>query len=825
MTDKNKMRDDKYILLGMGDERSKHVAEVLGNKTCKKILDFLSERNEASEKDISDGLGIPLNTTEYNLNKLKKSGLVVSSKNFFWSRKGKKIPMYKLAKKHIIISPSKKPNLNALKAILPILVIAIAAILIIAFLTFPIEPGNTEVTETKLKHFNSMEELKTFVEENTESGSFFGSWGTNLVRATADFAIEESMGSAKTISAPQTTGSLASSEGGATDYSTTNVQVEGVDEADIVKNDGKHIYVVSGNKVIIVDAYPPENMKVLSEINLTENPSQIFINDDKLIIFSSGYRHLKYNGGKYSNIVYVYDVSDREKPTLDKEFEVEGNYVNSRMIGDYVYVISNKYISVDNPEPPVYRIDEVETKIAAEDVYYWDYPDTNYVFTTIMSINTENGDYNSKVYLTGYSGTIYVSQNNIYLTRNKYLRYGSKFQMMIEEVYSKVLPTSEFDKIQEIMNSDMKEYIKLREVGEVVEDYANSLEGEEQAEFSKQLMEELENFQIKISKEEEKTMVYKININKNQINYEGVGEVPGRVLNQFSMDEYEGNFRIATTTGNTWRDTSLNHLYVLDEDLTIIGSVEDLAKGERIYSARFLGDRAYLVTYKQVDPFYVVDLSNPESPEVLGYLKIPGYSSYLHPYDENHIIGLGMEDNKLKLSLFDVTNVEKPTEIGKYTVGGYYSSSNALYDHKAFLFNKEKQLLVIPVNYNQRGELITNQYNYKYYEYKYWQGAFVFHIDLQGFDLIGKINHSDNESEEVYYYGPTAVQRSLYMDDTLYTISQAKIKANNLNTIQEINQVELGYEYYHPRVYAVGGIAETTADTAVEDVEIAEAVA
>jgi len=262
--------DDKYILLGMGDERSKHVAEVLGNKTCKKILDFLSETNEASEKDISDGLGIPLNTVEYNLNKLKKSGLVISSKNFFWSRKGKKIPMYKLAKKHIIISPSKKPSLTALKAILPILLIAIAALVIIAFLMIP---GEHPIDDTKLKQFSSLEELQGFVKDNAETadayGGVFGWSRGGMMVETADFAMDGVPASAETAK--------SGAGGGAEDYSTTNIQVEGVDEADIVKNDGKYIYVVSGSKVVIVDAYPAENMEILSEIEVNGSVSQIFL--------------------------------------------------------------------------------------------------------------------------------------------------------------------------------------------------------------------------------------------------------------------------------------------------------------------------------------------------------------------------------------------------------------------------------------------------------------------------------------------------------------------------------------------------------------------
>jgi len=809
MVENNKMTDDKYILLGLNDERSKDVADVLGNKTCRKILDFLSETNEASEKDISDALGIPLNTAEYNLNKLKKSGLIVSSKNFFWSKKGKKIPMYKLAKKHIIISPSKKPNLTALKAILPILLLIVAVLFLILLIPqFGKEPG-TGVDEG-LKQFTSMTELKEFIQENAESGEYFGYNGIRMVEGTV------SMDSAKSEAAPQ----AASNEeaGGASDYSTTNIQVEGVDEADIVKNDGKYIYAVTGSKITIVNAYPAENMKIASEINLTNNVGEIFINDDKLIVFSSGYISYEKSGTieryapeyeKYASLVYVYDVSDRENPELEDEYEIEGSYVNSRMIGDYVYVISNKYINTNNPEPPVYRINGIEETVAVEDVYYWDYPDTGYVFTSILSINVEEGDYNSEVYLTGYSGAIYVSQDNIYLTRNKYIRYEDKFKRQVEEVYYKVLPESEIDKIKDIMASDVSNRIKIREVSEVVEDYSASLTGNDLEDFSKKLMDALEDFQIEISKEEEKTIISKISINKDEINYEGVGEVPGRVLNQFSMDEYNGYFRIATTTGNTWGGTSLNHLYVLNEELEVVGKVEDLARGEQIYSARFMGERAYMVTFRQVDPFYVIDISDPENPEVLGYLKIPGYSSYLHPYDENHVIGIGKEDNRLKISLFDVTNVKSPTEVGKYTVGGDYSDSTALYEHKAFLFNKEKELLVVPVSYSERGEYVRNQWG-GYYEYKYWQGAFVFKVNLEGFDLLGKIEHLDNESQEVYYYSPSAVLRSLYMDDVLYTISYAKIKANNLETLDEISEVEIGYEYYYP-LYG-RGIAEPAVD-------------
>ena len=325
-------------------------------------------------------------------------------------------------------------------------------------------------------------------------------------------------------------------------------------------------------------------------------------------------------------------------------------------------------------------------------------------------------------------------------------------------------------------------------------------------------MKELQDFEFKIQKTYEKTVTHKINIDKENIKYIGSGEVPGHVLNQFSMDEYKGNLRIATTTGDTWQGSSLNHLYILDEDLEIVGSVEDLAQGERIYSARFLGERAYIVTFKKVDPLFVIDVSNPKEPEVLGYLKITGYSDYLHPYDENHIIGMGKETRGgdehfswyqgIKISLFDVSDVENPVEEAKIEIGDRGTDSEALYEHKAFLFDKSKNLLVIPI---MLAEINESQYLEQYGEipdYAYgdvvWQGAYVLNIDEDEISLRGKITHDDNQTEENrrwYYYGSKySVRRSLYMDDYLYTISNGKIKANDLQTIDEISSVDLGYK-------------------------------
>lgn len=773
-------KDDKFIMMNLDDKRSKKVAEAIGNPTCKKILDYLTYNSDKSEEDIAKALDMKINTLEYNLKKLLEAGLVEKAKNFFWSKKGKKIPLYKLAKKHIVISPkSTRPNLTPLKALIPA-IISIAVVAILIALLMP--SSDVDITQDDvIKKFNSMNELKDFLKESQKDMEFYSAagFGTDIARAQAETV---------TAGITTTAGAEVFAEQKAADYSETNIQVTGVDEPDIVKNDGKYIYVLTQNKVIIVDAYPARHMEILSQINIS-NAINIFVNEDKLIVFSNNYK----NGNKA--LVSIYDISDRENPELEKEISVDGYYVNARMIDNYVYLIANQNVRFNNPVLPEIVANGVTTKTDVREISYIPYYDTSYTFTNILAINLNNYNFESETYLTGSSNVIYVSQDNIYLTYTKRITPQDYFEEMINDVIKPLLPGSLRDEVDDIIDSDDSFYKKSEQIGKIVQEYSESLRGSEKAEFDKELAQEMQEFGIKLAKKTEKTIIHKININELDIEYINNGNVPGRVLNQFSMDEYKGNFRIATTTGN-WRDTSLNHLYVLDENLEIIGSVEDLAKGERIYSVRFLEDRAYVVTFRQVDPLFVIDLSDPENPEVLGQLKVTGFSSYLHPYDENHIIGIGKEATEqgrvtgVKIALFDVSDVSDPIQKAKYEVQGRWSDSNALYDHKAFLFNKERELLVLPMSYSEEWTSTQGQI-----KYEHWQGAFVFKINEDEISLRGKIDHKPFNDEQGYYYGPYAVQRSLYMDNTLYTISRTMIKANNLasSDLDEINDLDLPY--------------------------------
>jgi len=253
----------------------------------------------------------------------------------------------------------------------------------------------------------------------------------------------------------------------------------------------------------------------------------------------------------------------------------------------------------------------------------------------------------------------------------------------------------------------------------------------------------------------------------------------------------------------------MNNVYVLDMNLSLVGKLENLAEGERIYSVRFMGDKGYIVTFRQVDPFFIIDLSNRAEPKVAGELKIPGYSSYLHPFDENHVIGLGKENNTVKLSFFDVTNVNAPTEIAKYIVEGDWTDSEALQEPKAFLFDRQKELLVIPISITQYGVISPNivvdsKGNEYYMQGGFFQGAYVFKLTLAGgFELRGNVTHQNitvmqyvidqNQNEYMAYVidSNLYVNRALYIGNTLYTVSNSKVQLNNLDTLALIAEVNL----------------------------------
>jgi len=575
-----------------------------------------------------------------------------------------------------------------------------------------------------LLKFSSYEELKTFLNRSmTSSPYYYVDFSTNPL-----------------VSTPFTT--FSAKEGGV-EYSQTNIQVEGVDEADIVKSDGQYLYLASHGEILIVKAYPPETAKVVSRIRMNGTILGIFVNGNKLVVFASEFLNLV---GEPSFVGYgwlqasikVYNIEDRENPDIARSVTVNGTYFNSRMIGNYAYILLNSpaYLRDKEVYLPSLTVNGMVKKTEASSIYYSNVSDYYYSFTTVVAINIldDEEDIVQETFLFGSTSSIYVSLGNIYAAVPKYGENGM-----------------------------------------------------------------------------EKTEIHRIEVKDGKIIYKASGEVPGRVLNQFSMDEYNGYFRIATTTGHVSRilsqATSMNHVYTLNMSLSIVGRLENLAPGEKIYSARFIGERCYLVTFKKVDPLFVISLEDPEMPEVLGQLKIPGYSDYLHPYDENHLIGIGKwtveaEEGDfawyqgVKISLFDVSDLEHPMEIDSFIIGDRGTDSPVLSDHKALLFDKVRNLLAMPVLVAEIDEAkYPNGVPSNAYGDYVWQGLYVFDITESNITLRGGITHVENGAEFLksgyYFYSEYSVQRALYIDNVLYTISNKMIKMNNLATLQEINEIEL----------------------------------
>ena len=553
------------------------------------------------------------------------------------------------------------------------------------------------------------------------------------VEKEENFIIEESV-SADSVVTNSATGSKE-------EFSKTNVQVEGVDEADIVKTDGNFIYYLTNSELTITDV---NNVKLASKVefdNKEFSPQEIFLKDNKIVVIGITNRKVEKkniaNTEEYypTNETYttakIYNIEDRTNPKLERTIELEGYYLSSRMIGDNVYLISNKniyaylcnYYKATQLDEEEFKPKYVDTatgesikSINFDCIYYIpEFEDTNYLNIAAFNItNNEPASINS--YL-GAGNQMYASSTNLYITKTKY-------------------------------NYDDETDIN--------------------------------------------TEIYKFNLKDATCTFSKTGEVPGSVLNQFSMDENNGYFRIATTDSTSWdSESNTNNLYVLNENLEIVGKVEGLAPGERIYSVRFMGNRAYMVTFVQTDPLFVIDLSDPTNPTVLGELKIPGYSTYLHPYDENHLIGFG-ENTKvvnygygdqvvtdgMKIALFDVTDPNNPTEMYSVNIGGKGTYSELLYNHKALLFSKGKNIIAFPIS--TTGED---------YEVEF-QGAIVYGLSLEkGFEEKGKITNIENNIDK--FYSSNSVQRIIYINDTLYTLSRRLIKATDINTMKPKGSINL----------------------------------
>ena len=633
----------------------------------------------------------------------------------------------------------------------------------------------------------------------------------------------------RTTTAPGAPETLNSN--GGSQYSTTNVQVAGIDEPDFIKNDGKYAYILTQDKLAILDTYPGENASILSKVGLDVKGNYLqnmFLNKDRLVIFYNDNREEdSINPYDYMpNPTYVpvthavlIDVSDRQNPKMLNNYEVTGSYAGARMIGDNVYLISNSYVNYVHPMIPVLR--GMSGGPIVSDVYYFGNPETNYSFDTMTTLGVYSDTISSKTFLMDATSALYVSNDAIYLTYPKYQPYYTDSSYNKDRFFKVIVPLLPADlksQINSIDASNLESSQKWTQISDLMQNTYNKMSDGEKTKLFDSIQQAIVQYDIIQQQDYRKTVIQKFAIDNGTISYTGQGEVPGYLLNQYSMDENNNKFRVATTSEyySSKGITTSNNVYVMDTSLHIVGSLEKIAPEESIYSARFMGDKLYLVTYQRIDPFFVIDLSS-DTPKILGALKIPGYSSYLHPYDENHIVGIGKETKQnqygglepigVKVSLFDVSDVTNPITVDTYLIGGQGTDSEVLSDPKALLFDKEKNILSIPVYQQYYGGPLpldatpSGSGSSKDgsigimppspIQPNNWKGFYVFGVDPdKGFTLKGTIDHTVSSPDYGYGYG----SRSFYIENDLYTVSPGLVKINNINNISdEINTIKMDY--------------------------------
>lgn len=554
----------------------------------------------------------------------------------------------------------------------------------------------------------------------------------------------------------------------------TNVQIEGVDEADIVKTDGTYIYQyrfnrsTGGAQIAIVAA---NGLKLLSSIELKEyTDAQLYVSGDTLAVVQSVpesaarlisrqvqqpvSRYVGEEGGSPSRAssepeiiipdygagadsyvamteAVVYDVSSHQNPKEIYRFAQDGNYVSSRLANGTLYLVTNKQVyapALTRALPardlfPVVGEMQKAALLGPSDIVIAPYLESP-SYAVVTAINLASRQAQTKAVL-GMAEQIMMSADSLFLTAS--------------------------------IADEQKGWRGGRDTG-----------------------------------------ISRFSVKGGDMRYISSGRVDGAIDNQFSLDEYEGNLRIATTSVEDGGET-VNNLFVLDGQLQQIGAVTGLAKGERIYSVRYRGKTAYVVTFRQVDPLFVIDLSNPQYPKVKGQLKIPGFSEYLHPIDDDTLIGLGMNtavtkfggvvQDGMKLSLFDVSDPTDPRETANYLLGNTGSTSEAIYNHKAFLYYPQQKLIGFPaVVYTASG--VTAGDPWSGVRNVSFAGYLVFKVEDDGFAMAGSIPSEEASADGLFRHDyNNAIERGLYIGKTLYTVSTGRLCAFSLDTFEKIGEL------------------------------------
>ena len=534
----------------------------------------------------------------------------------------------------------------------------------------------------------------------------------------------------------------AAPESSDTKYTTTNTQVQGVDEADIVKTDGEYIYYIANNTIRIVRCTDPENMVIVSTIRLRENDydfysSEMYLYNDTLVVIlreTSEYQPVSYNNPygelcdcvcvavKTDTVIKCFDISDKENPKETFTHKLTGEYISSRITDGKLITVAQFAIPYNSVQAddfdgacevvkdicvPEYSVGNGEMKkIPAERINVFDEKNpTCYTVTSIIELDDKSPEPKMNALLGG-AEEIYCTREEIFVA---------------EQIYSTWSQTEEL----------------------VVKDSLGN-------------------------NHEMATRIHKMEITNAGVNYVASVTVGGMCINQFSMDKSGDYFRIATN-GVEWNSKKRETMvYVVDKDMKIVGTLFGIAPEEQMKSARFMGNVLYLVTFMQTDPLFVVDLSVPEKPEIKGELKIPGFSTYLHPAGDGLLIGVGEggtmsgTDGTAKISLFDVSDPAEPKELDNYTTN---FAGSFITNHKAFMVIDE------------------NTFAIPFFTYGVTESVLVFSVENNGITI-------DNFYDCLIGIRDYGTTRGIFIDTVLYTVNVNGIIAYDMTTKDKLAEIK-----------------------------------
>ncbi|MFH1435424.1 MAG: beta-propeller domain-containing protein [Pseudomonadota bacterium] len=622
-----------------------------------------------------------------------------------------------------------------------------------------------------------------------------------------DYGVMDACADAGSYPPPESTPPPEENGEEASEYSETNTQVVGVDEADFIKNDGGYIYILADGRFKIIDAWPAEESRLIASFPVEGDPRSMFVHNDKVVVYSApGYGSEAddpyYRGGECTYgydcdftgdgkplKITVLDITDRTEPLLVRETWFSGSYINSRRIEDAVYTV------ISFPE------------IMFPDLAYWPEGTRSYcpdsgltdkwvvkaAFEKLKAENREKIEGTEVTdWLPGVTDKVYTDSGSV-TTADLLAGCENFFESDIKDGNS-LLTIAAFD----MMGLDPMNMSTI--IGRPGAVYASHQALYVASRHSSEhgggwYYDELDTVR-------EVTTIHKFVLDYEAADaaYAVTGVAKGRILNQFSMDEHEGYLRIATTTGHLPGPDVHSTLSVLEQKngrLDVVGQVDNIAPTEDIRSVRFNGNKGFMVTFKKTDPLFVLELSDPENPKIAGELKIPGFSTYMHIMDDNHVLSIGYDADDqgsfawftgIQLQIFDVSKLDDPTLIHKEVIGTRGSTSDATTNHMAFNFFAPRDLLAIPMTIceggsggGMSGDTMT------------FSGLMVFRVTVdEGFSELGRVSHADPDAvaQDPYFScgnwwtnSNSLVKRSVFMEDYVYSVARELIKVNHIDTL------------------------------------------